>query len=106
MTPLLRFMKKRKLHGIKGGRDPLHGGALKTLNPRAPQIYFLCKIDKNKVLGWAPKSHHRMPISSFGILGWDGDKPILWVGFIDDIFKIWLHSEESLKKWVVRLNNF
>ena len=34
------------------------------------------------------------------------NKPLLWVRFIDDIFCIWTHGEEELKKFHEHLNSF
>jgi hypothetical protein len=33
-------------------------------------------------------------------------KPIIWLRFIDDIFMVWLHSEESLFTFLENLNSF
>ena len=32
-------------------------------------------------------------------------QPLIWKGFIDDIFLIWIHGEDSLKEFVNYLNN-
>ena len=33
-------------------------------------------------------------------------QPLLWLRFIDDIFFIWIHGKEELKKFIEKFNNF
>ena len=33
-------------------------------------------------------------------------QPLLWLGFIDDIFFIWNYGKEELKKFMEKFNNF
>ena len=33
-------------------------------------------------------------------------KPLLWLRFIDDIFFIWTHEKEALKKFMEKFNKF
>ena len=33
-------------------------------------------------------------------------KPLVWLFYIDNIFFIWMHSEEGLKEFMTELNSF